>query len=97
GLVEAVVDDPVAEPDLVAADVGLYAADEVQILAEDRRLLHDAFRPEHAAVALPALAIAGEAGGDGADTAMQRVLHSLLRAVDVFVGRHLVHEQDMVE
>ena len=71
--VEAVVDDAVANADLVAADLGLDAADEMQVLAEHGRLLDDALGPEHAGVAVPALAIAGQPRRDGADAAVQRV------------------------
>src|SRR3546814_14355682 len=44
--VKAVVDDAVVQPDLVAADLCLDAADQVEVLAEHRRLLEDALRSE---------------------------------------------------
>ena len=70
--VEAVVHHPIGEPDLVASDIRLDASDQVQVLAEHRGLLDDAFAPERARVAVPALAIAGEPSGNGADAAVQR-------------------------
>src|SRR3546814_12390669 len=39
--VKAVVDDAVVQPDLVAADLCLDAADQVEVLAEPRRLLDE--------------------------------------------------------
>ena len=95
--VEAVIDDAVVQPDLVAADIRLDAADEMQILAEHRRLLHDAFAPQHAVVAVPGLAIAGQSRRNGADAAVDRMADGLPWAVDIMVGRLVVHEQDMVE
>ena len=40
------IDHPVGKPNLVAADIGLDAADEMQILSEYRRLLDHAFGPK---------------------------------------------------
>ena len=95
--VEAVIDDAVVQPDLVRADLRFDAADEMQVLAEHRRLLHHAFGPEHAVVAVPALAVAGEPRRDGADAAVDRMADGLAWAVDIVVGRLVVHEQDVVE
>ena len=95
--VEAVIDHAVLEQDLVAADLGLDPPDQVQVLAEHRRLLDDALAPERALVAVPDLAVAGEPRRDGRDPAVDRAVDRL--AVDVVVvGRVLaVHEQDVVE
>src|SRR3546814_975328 len=70
--VETVVDDAVVQPDLVAADRRLDAADQVQVLAEHRRLLDDALAPQGAFVAVPALAIAGQPRRDRPDPPVER-------------------------
>src|SRR3546814_12157159 len=49
--VKAVVDDAVVQPDLVAADLCLDAADQVEVLADHRRLLADALAPYRAFIA----------------------------------------------
>ena len=86
--VEAVIDHAVLEQDLVAADLGLDAADQVQILAEHGRLLDDALAVERALVAIPDLAVAGEPRGDRRDPAMDRAVDGLAMGV-VVVGRVL--------
>src|SRR3546814_20069999 len=60
--VETVVDDAVVQPDLVAADRRLDAADQVQVLAEHRRLLDAALAPQGAFVAVPARSDARRVG-----------------------------------
>src|SRR3546814_21112173 len=58
--VKAVVDDAVVQPDLVAADLCLDAADQVEVLAEHRRLLDAALAPQRAFLTVPALALAAK-------------------------------------
>src|SRR3546814_1715122 len=84
--VETVVDDAVVQPDLVAADRRLDAADQVQVLAEHRRLLDDALAPPGAFVAVPALAIAGPPRRDRPDPPVERGRNFFARAVDIMAG-----------
>src|SRR6266566_350916 len=51
--IEAVVDDPVTDGELAAANFCFNAALEMQILAKNRRLLHNAFTVKDALIAFP--------------------------------------------
>ena len=68
-----------------------------EVLAEDRCLQRLAFRPEHALVALPALAVARQPGGTVGEASVERELLGLLRRVVVLGGRVLGHEQRVVD
>lgn len=72
---EAVVDYAVMQRERRAAYRRLDTSDQMQILAEHGRLLHDTFAEQHALVVAPLLAIADETPGDGADAAMDRAVH----------------------
>src|SRR3546814_3940317 len=76
-------EDAVEQPDLVAADCRMDAADQVQVLAEHRRLLDDALAPQGAFVAVPALAIAGQPRRDRPDPPVERGRNFFARAVDI--------------
>ena len=91
------IDHAVGELDLIAADIGLDPADEAKVFAKHRRLLHHAFRPQHAAIAVPTLAIAGKPGGDGADTAMKRCRTVFLAGIIIVIGRRLLRAEDMIQ
>ncbi|MNC45197.1 hypothetical protein D3C75_941450 [compost metagenome] len=43
--IKAVIDHPVMQADFVGSDLGLDAADQMQVLAEDRGLLHHPLGP----------------------------------------------------
>ncbi len=68
--VKAMIDDAVMDFDVVAADPGFYAADQVQVFAEHRGLLDDAFGPQGADIAVPMFAVTGQPCRNGADAAM---------------------------
>ena len=89
GQVEARVADPVGEPDLGAAQVGLDPPVQHQVLREDRRLVDLALRPENAAAGVPPLAVAGEPGGDVGHPAVQPVPDILPGRVVVFLRANL--------
>ena len=95
--VEAVVHDAVLDQDLVRADLRLDAADQVEVLAEHGRLLDDAFAPQRAALAIPALAIADEPAGDRRDAAMERMGDALAVGIVKVLRRLLLHQEDVVE
>ena len=94
---KAVVDDAVADPDLQPADIRLDAPYQVQVLAEDGRLLNDALGVEHAAVAFPCLAIGSQPGRNEADTTVQGMADSRPAGIVVAVGRHFLRTQYVVE
>jgi len=56
---------------ITLADPGFDPPPELHGLAEHGRLANDAFRPQHALVALPPLAITGQAGGHEPEPAME--------------------------
>ena len=95
--VKAAVDDTVREPDLVATNVSLDAPHETKIFSKDRGLPHLSFRPEDAAVALPALAIADEPRGDRAHSPVQRMSHNVFAGVVVRVGRSFLGTKNVIE
>nr|WP_262496019.1 hypothetical protein [Nonomuraea sp. SYSU D8015] len=66
------VRDRVDQPDLVAAEVGLDAADQTQVLGEYRGLAHLALGPQHAAVTFPPLAVASRSRRDAVDPDLAR-------------------------
>jgi hypothetical protein len=94
---KAVIDDPVGNADLIAPDIGFDPPDEMEILAEHRRLLHSAFGPEDATVTVPAFAIAGEPGRNRADAPMQRMPRDLSARIVVIVRRHFDRPENVVE
>ena len=83
--VEAVVDHAVLQQDLIAADLGLDAPDQVQVFAEHGRLLDDALAEQRALVPVPDLTIAGEPCRDGRDAAVDRAVDRLAVGVVVVV------------
>lgn len=96
--VEARVAHPVDQADLRTPEVGLDAAGEPQVLAEDGRLAHLALGPQHAAaVRLPPLAVPGQPGREVGDPAVQGVHGRAPRRVAVLRGVHLAAEERVVE
>ncbi len=83
--------------DIDARAIGLDPADQLQGFAKHRRLRHHAFGPEDAAIALPPLSIPGQAGGNGADPAMQGMGNRGTVGVIVIVGRNSFRPKDMVQ
>ena len=65
--------------------------------AKTAALADHALGPEEAPVALPALAVAGQAGGKVRGAAVDRMLDRLARGVAVAVAGFAIHEQDVVE
>ena len=88
---------PVGQPHLVAAQIGLDPALQMQDLAEQRCLHHRPLGPEDAALAFPPLAIAGQPRGDGADPAMQPVAHRGAARIVVVPRRHLFGAKRVIQ
>lgn len=91
--IEAVMDHPVREPDLVVVDIGLDAAHEPEVFAKDGGLSHLAFSPENASIPIPMLAIAREPRRNRCEPAVQSVAHALPAGMIVDVRRNLLGAQ----
>lgn len=88
---------PIADADLVAAQIRLDPSHEVQVFGEQRGLSHHALGPEDASIAVPILTISNEPGRDHAGAAVNGVAHRFARRVIVLSGILLGHEADVIE
>ncbi len=95
--VPADVLDLVGDGQARLADARLDPPAQDEVLAEDRCLQRLAFRPEHALVALPVLAVTRQPGGAVGEAPVERELLGLLRRVVILGGRVLGHEQRVVD
>ena len=94
---EAAVLDAIEQTDFGAADVCLDAPVEAQVFAEHSRLVDDSFRPKHAAIAVPALAIAGQTRGDQRHAAVQGMAHGSSAGIIVGFGRNFRWAERVIE
>ena len=83
--------------DFVRADSGFDASNQLQILTEHRPLGDNPFAPQSALVVVPALPVACQSRGDRADPPVNGVANAFPGAVNIVIGRLIVHEQDVIE
>jgi hypothetical protein len=86
GRAKAAVLDPVLDRDRAAAELRLEPAGQHQVLAEHRHLGDLRLGEKHAALALPALAIAQQARRNLRDAAVQRIVVPIEAPVDIALG-----------
>src|SRR5205807_656398 len=79
----------VADREARLADPRLDPPPQHELLAEDGRLAHLALRPQHALVAVPALAVAGEPRGAARDAPVEPVRLGRPGGIVVLLGRVL--------
>ena len=97
GRVEADVLDRVVDTHARLADTSLDPPAQQELLAEHGGLEHLALRPQHALLAVPALAVAGQARRAVRHAPVQAEALGLLRREVVLRGRVLGHEERVVD
>jgi hypothetical protein len=55
--IKSVVDNPIKQPNFIAANIDFYPPVHMQVFSKYSRLLHNTFSPQNATIPLPRLSI----------------------------------------